>query len=289
MAASKRCLDHFVTMVGNPDDAAATYKRLGFRVMPAMEHVKIGTSNTVVQFQDTYLELIGDFANCRLEWVREAYDDWLKLGRDIYAMTSLTSSNLETCRAKLVADGHTPLEIMNASRRVRLPAGGWDETASRSCYMFNENNKFTSLFMSDHPKPEAIWIPDWQCHPNTATRITKVWYVSRDTEADVAYHSTWFGAPPSIREPGRVCWKTARGEHLEVRTPQNMKGDFPEASALEPEIAGRGAGFTVSVTSMAHCRWALRDGGVPFREKDGSLYVVPAYACAMALEFVQAA
>lgn len=287
MATTKRSLDHFVTIVSNPDDGAAIYRRLGFRVMPAMEHVAIGTSNTIIQFQETYLELIGDFSHCRLAWVRDAYADWLNLKRDVYAMTSLTSANLEICRAALIASGHAPMEIMNAARRVRLPSGGWDETASRSCYMLNPANKLTSLFISDHPKPEAIWIPDWQCHPNTAERIIKVWYVSQDAEADLAYHATWFGAPPSITEPGHVAWVTPRGERFEVMTPTRMRQCFPEAADLEDGLKGRGAGFTVSVASLAHCKWALRDGGVPFKERNGALYVPPSHACSMALEFVQ--
>jgi hypothetical protein len=288
MSKTKRSLDHFVTIVGNPDDAAATYRRLGFRVMPTMEHTKIGTANTIVQFLDTYLEFIGDFEHAEHPSIREAYDDWLKHGRDIYAMTSLTSPKLETCRAKLIEEGYAPMEILDASRRVRLPAGGWTQTASRSCYMFNKPNKLTSLFMSDHPKPEAIWIPDWQCHPNTAQRIVKVWYVARDPQADERYHANWFGAPPSIRETGRLSWETPRGERLEVLTPNAMKEAFPEAYELEPDIQGRGAGFTVTVKSLDHCRWALRDGGVAFKERNGALYIHSMQACAMALEFVQA-
>lgn len=288
MTGTKRALDHFVTVVGNPDDAAAVYRRLGFRVMPAMEHTKIGTSNTIIQFLDTYLELIGDFAFEHYPGVRDSYAEWLGLGRDIYAMTSLTSASLDIDRAALIAAGHRPMEIMNASRRVRLPGGGWDETQSRSCYMFNPGNKLTSLFMSDHPKPEAIWIPDWQCHPNTAQRVVKVWYVSRDPEADLAYHSIWFGVPPTVREPGHISWSTARGERFEVLNPAQMRERFPEAADLEAGLSGRGAGFTISVSSLPHCRWALRDGGTPFKERDGALYVPPSHACAMALEFIQA-
>lgn len=288
MPKAKRSLDHFVTIVQNPDDAAAIYRRLGFRVMPAMEHFKIGTSNTIVQFIDTYLELIGDFDHAIHPWIREAYADWLRHERDIFAMTSLTSADLETCRAKLIADGHKPMEILDASRRVRLPAGGWAQTASRSCYMFNEANKLTSLFISEHPKPETIWIPDWQCHPNTAQRIVKVWYLSREAEADLAYFTTWFGGSPSVREPGRVAWETPRGERFEVLEPSLMREVFPEAAQLETDIAGRGAAFTVTVSSLDHCRWALRDGGVPFKERNSALYVAPHYACAMALEFVAA-
>ena len=196
MAQVCRALDHFVGLVRSLEMASNVFRRLGFTVMPVMEHVELGSSNTVVQFHDSYLELIGDLDRVRLPSLTAL----LKRmdGGEGLLFNSLTSASLEDDRDGMVAAGLRPDPIISARRRVRLPQGGWDDTDSRSMYLWNGERKFMSLFISDHRKPQAIWIPDYQVHANGVRRVTGLLYVHVDPRLDADYLSAIFGFQPVV-------------------------------------------------------------------------------------------
>jgi hypothetical protein len=280
---TSRSLDHFVICVGDIETAAEAWRRLGFRVMPVMQHVNIGTSNVIVQFEDTYLELIGDFDYCHLAPLIDRMQPWLALDEDVYWQTSITSRRLEDELEPLRAKGLTPQPINSAARRVRLTEGGWDETDSRSFYTFNEHDIHASLFMSDHRKPEAIWMPGWQCHPNTTRRVLGISYLAEDVARVANYMSLMFGAEPDEKAPDRIAFRTPRGEFLEIC--DQAAGRVPGSQPLQAGVGARGAAFTIGVDSVERCRWALRDGGVPHRQLDQGLVVPASHGCGMALHF----
>jgi Glyoxalase-like domain len=283
-----RSLDHFVILIQQRlETAAEMYRRMGFRMMPIMEHKDIGTSNVIIQFLDTYLELIGDFAHSREPNVNANAAAWGGHG-DIYWQTSLTSKRLENEEAVIKAAGLVPQKIISAARRVRLPEGGWDETDSRSRYVWNEGRETMSLFLSDHRKPEAIWIPGYQQHPNGTKRVLGIRYLSTDLATDSAFFSAMFGNGPASADADHVRYQTPRGEFLELLSPAACADILPEALPLQTGLVGRGAGFTIAVEDLDRCRWALRDGGIPSVERNGALVVAPAYACGMAYEFKEA-
>ncbi len=280
---TSRSLDHFVICVRDIETAAEAYRRLGFRVMPVMQHVEIGTSNVIVQFEDTYLELIGDFDHCRFPPLFDRMRPWLDLGEDIYWQTSITSARLEDEIEPLRAKGFDPQPIASAARQVRLTDGGWDQTDSRSFYTFNDQIIHASLFMSDHRKPEAIWMPGWQCHPNTTRRVHGISYLARDAAEVVDYMSAMFGAAPDEQARGRFAFRTPRGEFLEVCDEE--LGRVAGSQPLQDGVGARGAAFTIGVESLERCRWALRDGGVPHRRMNDCLIVPASHGCGMALHF----
>lgn len=284
-AHTLRSLDHFVSTVGDIETGAEMYRRLGFRVMPTMEHVEIGTSNAIVQFQHTYLELIGDFGFSRSDQINTMMGPWKVLDEYVYWQTSFTSSRLEDDRERLIAKGMQPEQILNAYRKVRKIGGGWDQTASRSMYCFNRANITGSLFISDHARPETIWMPGYTCHPNTAQRVTGISYVARDPETDIAYYAAMLGGDPAVSSPDRVAFHTPRGEVFELLSPAAAAASLPGAHPLQYGCNVRGAAYTISVESLERCRLALRDGGVPATDTDDALHVAAPFAGGMAITF----
>lgn len=278
-----RSLDHFVTVANDLEVAFHAYRRLGFRPMQIMEHVELGTSNIIVQFLDTYLEVIGDFHTCKVASLRDKMQPWLKHA-DMYWMTSLTSSCLDDDRSVVVAAGLAPDPIVSARRRVRLLGGGWDETDSRSMYVWNLPNILTSLFISDHRKPEAIWIPAYQRHPNGASRVLGIRYVNQDPFADEAYLNGMFGGGGTRSDNG-LTFRTPRGETFEVLSPEAYRNRVPYGRALEPGVAGRGADLVLATESMDRCHAALRDGGIPCDVSDDAIYVEAAHCAGVGIEF----
>lgn len=285
-AKTTRSLDHFVISVGDIETASEMYRRLGFRVLPTMEHMNLGTANSIVQFHDTYLELIGDFDHARNPELFQDLSPWTSQG-DVFWQTSFTSSNLENEREPLAAQGLKLEQIASAARRVRLPGGGWIDTASRSAYIWNQEDRLASLFISDHAVPEAIWIPEYQCHPNSCIRVAGFRYLMSEPAKHASYFSKVTGGSPALTSDDLIRFETPRGEFVELATPENLQARYPEAPALSPGTATRGSIFTIVVESLERCRWALRDGGVPHRKTETSLVTNAAYGSGVAYEFIE--
>lgn len=281
-----RSLDHFVVHVTDIEIASEMYRRLGFRVMPTMEHGNIGTSNSIVQFHDTYLELIGDFDRARTPGMKDSSLPWIEQG-DVFWMTSFTSSCLEDEQAGLAEKGIEMAPILSAARKVRLPYGGWDETDSRSSYLWNPDERLASLFISDHRKPEVIWIPAYQCHPNSCIRVGGIRYLMADPLRHAEFFSKVAGGEIASQEADRVRFETPHGEFLELVSPAKLNAQFPESAHLTPGTHTRGAVFTIIVESLERCRWALRDGGVPHRLTNNSIVTGAAHGAGMAYEFIE--
>ena len=281
-----RSFDHFVVYATDIEVASEMYRRLGFRVMPTMEHGHIGTSNSIVQFHDTYLELIGDFNHARAPGMKESSLPWIEQG-DVFWMTSFTSSCLENEQVGLAEKGIEMAPILSAARRVRLPYGGWDETDSRSSYLWNPDEHLASLFLSDHRKPDAIWMPAYQCHPNSCIRVGGIRYLMTDPLRHAEFFSKVVGGAIASQTADYVRFETPRGEFLELVTPAKLKAQYPEAAQLTPGTHTRGAVFTIIVESLERCRWALRDGGVPHRMTINSIVTGATHGAGMAYEFIE--
>ncbi len=281
---TQRSLDHFVAYAQDLGIASNAWRRLGFTVMPIMEHISIGTANAIVQFQGTYLELLGDAEHCQVaslqQNLRRNFPTY-----DGYYMTSFTSSRLEDDRPVLEQQGIELQPIVGASRRVRLPAGGWVNTASRSMYAFHHERPRMSLFLSDHPKPEAIWIHDYQAHANSALDVLELHYVARDPALDEAFISRMMAGAPTQSSGDGLKFRTPRGQTLAVHSEQAARTRWPEFTALQGNETAHGVALTIQVQSMAQCRRALRDGGVPHRVTESTLVVPPSHASGVIIEF----
>jgi hypothetical protein len=282
-----RSLDHFVNCAGDIDIAGEMYRRLGFRVMPAMEHVEIGTSNTIVQLNDTYIELIGDWDHCRSDQIIETMRHWRSVDEYIYWQTAFTSKRLEDDQQAMRDRGMPAAEILNAYRRVRKIGGGWDQTASRSMYCMNAAAITGSVFISDHARPETIWMPGYTCHPNSVVRVLGMSYVARRPGDHVDYYSSMLGGEPAEMSADRVAFHTPRGEFFEILSQDEAKAALPHAQDLQDGLAIRGAAYTFQVESLERCALALRDGGVPYRAEGDTLCTPAAFGAGMAMTFVE--
>jgi hypothetical protein len=281
-----RSLDHFVVFVHDLGLAAAAWRRLGFTVMPIMEHVTIGTSNAIVQFERTYLELLGDLEHCRnaplQENLRRCFPSF-----DGYYMTSFTSNLLEPDYEALKAAG-IDIKLPNgASRRVRLPVGGWIDTASRSMYAFNAQRPRMSLFRSDHPKPEAIWIPDYQAHANSAIDVVTIHHAAQDVGQDVDFFGTLMDGRPAEQSRERVVFRTALGQSMEIHAVDAARRRWPEFTGLQGGEPAHGIGMSIRARSLAQVRRVLRDAGVPHRVTERAIVVPPSHANGLFVEFVE--
>ncbi|MEM7730065.1 MAG: hypothetical protein AAF311_12450, partial [Pseudomonadota bacterium] len=170
----------------------------------------------------------------------------------------------------------------------RKIGGGWDETQSRSRYTLNEDHVTGSIFMSDHPKPEAIWMPGYPVHPNTTRRVAGMTYLDRSPQSDVQYYVDMFGSEPVHVSDERVMFTTPRGEFFELIKAETAAGLFPGVAPLNESHDIRGCGYTMEVESLERCELVLRDGGVPCRKDGHTLFTEAPFGCGMAMAFIEA-
>jgi hypothetical protein len=282
--AGGRSLDHFVMAVEDLGKAGALYERLGFQVLPEMRHIEIGTCNRVFQLHDTYVELLGDIDRAP-EPLRSKVAARFGCGEGI-TLVSLTSSDLVEDRSLLEAAGLDPAPITNARRKVRMPEGHFDESDSRCVYTWHELPSM-SLFISQHHKPEVIWSPAYQRHPNGALRVTGLSYVANEPARIIPYFSAMLGAPPIRQEPGSVVYRTRRGETVEILKPDALDARYAGRVSRCAALPAYGIGLEIAVTDLDSCRDLLARNGVPSAEGSRGLIVAPEAAAGTVIAFVQ--
>lgn len=271
----QKSLDHFVVLVHDANAAAAVYERLGFHVRPLAEHPDIGSRNRVVHFDHTYLEFI-DLSGAR-EDVAGPYLDRFACGEGLVHV-SLTSDRLEDDRERLESAGLRPYPILSARRAITLPDGTAGETASRCFYLWRDDNRYLSLFFSDHPKPDMIFIPEFVKHANGAREVVRCVYQSSSPEADLDYFSRCFGTGPEVREADRLAWRGSRGdvtEILGIDAAMARYGDLLPAATPEP-FSGLGIALHYRVDDLDQCRAVLQNAGLSVHEFDKHAVAVAA-------------
>ncbi len=274
-----RSLDHFIILVRNLDTAITVYQRLGFNARPAAQHVEIGSRNSVVIFDHTYLELL-DLTTTRSQAVKDDYLGRFVAGEGI-THVALTSAKLEPDMDSLASQGVQVGTLLNARRKIRMPSGEDDETASRSVYFWRDHNRYLSLFLSDHPKPHTIFIPEYNNHANSARRVVRLAYMSRDPLADIPYFRTLFGAEPTAVSADGFSMTGARGDVTDVLTveaAQRRYGPFLTVQGLST-LAGVGIAFHYKVESLAECESYFQRTGVLHERRNGKVFVPASEGC----------
>ncbi|MEM6460863.1 MAG: VOC family protein [Pseudomonadota bacterium] len=261
----RKSIDHYVSIVDDLDAAREAYHRLGFNVRPPALHVKLGSSNCVVIFPDTYLELIhiGDAP----PWLADAYLPRLQAGPGL-CHVSLTAHRLNEEHERLAALGYAADTPASASRKVIMPDGREDQTDSNFMYNWKPERRYVSLFFSEHLKPETIFISGHTTHPNGAVDTKRIVAVSEEPTADRPYYQDSYGYPAAQSNSDGFVMLGGRGDAVEVLTPEAAQRRYaPLLDGLE--LAGLG-GFPValhlSVHDIAATRAYLADVGVAFTE-----------------------
>lgn len=282
---ARRALDHYVIQVRDLDVSGFSYERLGFQVMPRMSHIEIGSANRVVQFQSTYLELIGDLDKAK-GVVRNNLDPRWKCGEGL-SMVSLDSNDLAADHA-LVSDWQLdPAPIISARRKVVMPDGSEDETASDCFYIFRRGREYLSLFLSQHRKPHVIWVPEYQQHPNTAVETTGITWVSDDPARDRDYFVQLYGTEPELEEAGLIRFRGTRNDTAEIYSRERLAERYPAIDiAVCDRLPGYPVGLQITVRSLDRLRTILDENKVIYASASGSVIVPSDQAHGVIIEFV---
>lgn len=277
-----RALDHPQIAVHDVAKAMDTYGRLGFTLAPRMFH-SFGTSNCLITFDEDYLELLGDFDNLAPEW--RGRFALLAAGEGL-AHLGLFSDDAEADHAGFVAAGAKPRPLQTFTRPVPLPDGAEDLVRCSVTGVARDAYPGMVLFACHQHRPDLIWRPEWQNHPNTAFGVAGVTYASTDPSRHRDYLELMIGPGATRLEGETLRVDTGREGFIEVIPPAAMQGRFG-AAAHVPAEDDVGVAVRLRVRDLTALIAILKQGEAPFFTPNPGLVTIPAGAAhGVILEFV---
>jgi catechol 2,3-dioxygenase-like lactoylglutathione lyase family enzyme len=274
-----RRIDHLVIAVHDLDKAADFYQRLGFQVGARNRH-SWGTENRLVQFPDTFLELItvGEGAGIPSHdtgkfsfgaFVR----DYLQ-HREGLAMLVLQSQDAKADAARFRESGIGSYEPFHFERTGRRPDGSETKVAFTLAFASLPDAPRAGFFVCQQHFPENFWNPDFQHHDNKALGISTVALAAPEPESSRAFLAPFTDAEPTSPALHDLSFRLG-DSHLDVMTTDDAAEVFGsvEAELNQPAFVA----FGVRVEDIGRQAQALDAAEIPYQHI-GSRLIVPASA-----------
>jgi hypothetical protein len=269
-------IDHVVVNVRDRiDEAAATYRQLGFTLTPRGYH-SLGSMNHLAMFGTDYLELIaapaGDTARPEIMAAPEGLNGLVFASEDAAATY-----------AALAAAGVPVHPAMQFTRPVALPDGAQDATF-RTVHLAPRGTGLGRLYFCQHLTRDLVWRDEWRHHANGALGVVRAVIAANDPQDLGALFARMFGAA-SVRSIEGGCTLAAGLARFDVLTPDAVLAQLGDAA---PDGGGRAeymAALTLRTLSLETAASAL--SGVAGLRREAGRALVPAEAAfGVALEFI---
>jgi len=270
-------LDHVVVNARDRiDDAADTYRRLGFTLTPRGYHT-LGSMNHLAMFGTDYLELIaarpGDVGR------PEIMDSPLGLDGLVFG-TQDAAATFEALRRQDVAI-EPPQQF---SRPVDIGAGQRD-AAFRTTRLTRGSVPAGRLYFCEHLTRDLVWRDEWRHHANGAVGVARAVIAAQDPDTLGRLFARMFGAA-TVRGTDEGCSLILGLSRFDVVTPAALWELFGDAA---PDSRGRRdymAALTFRTVSLDAAETALEAGGIRGVDRIGTSVLVPATeAFGVTLEF----
>lgn len=290
MANGPLGLEHPLVCSRDLDQLAAAYRAMGFAPAPKGFH-PWGTGTQLVMFPDNFIELMGIEDPSRLDDASAGgfrfgrfVSDFLK-EREGVAMVALHSEDARGDLAAVTDRGIPNAGYVDFRRAVRLPDGTDDEAVVSLAMLIDPDRKRLSHFICQQHRPEFVFVPAWQQHPNGADGITRITYAAEDPDAvRPRFAGIWGDAAPmpveggfEVATPGGSFTVLAQGAAEERFSDVGL----PEGWRSEPCAVA----ISVRVPEPLMMVGLLTQNGVPGRFHHGIVQVGAAAAGNVVLEF----
>ena len=273
-------IDHAVVMVRDLDQAAATWKKLGFTISPRGTHsAHMGSGNYTIMLDPDYIELLGVLAPTEHNAPARAFLD-KREGIERIAFTAVDSADgAEEIRAR----GYPPIGPTDFERPVTMPDGKLAAAKFRTFqWPVAEAPGGVRIFACQHKTRETVWIPELMTHANGAKRLREVLLVAEEPAKEAAHLSRMIDRDAREGADGSVVVPSGgnRADFVFL-TKAQLGRRYPEVPlAILPE---RGAAGLVIAADLAAAEQAL---GATAVRSGGSICVSPALANGTLLAFV---
>lgn len=285
-------IDHPLVSVRDHAAALANYRRLGFAPSPISYH-PWGTVTSLMMFPSNFIELIGvadpgKFGTAAVD----GFCFGRRLGEFLareegVSLVALHSTDCDGDHAELVARGLASQGRIDFRRAMRLPDGSPGEAVVSLGLFLDDELPDVSNFICHQHRPELIWVPGWQQHPNGAQGIAALTYVAAEPERLVARWRLIYG-DEAVGQVDGVFQADSGCGRLRALTPDQAAAEYgavglPQARAERPHAIA----IRVAVESLALVIKVLAAGGLSGVERGGCLQVAPEHCGNVILEFAE--
>jgi hypothetical protein len=270
-------LDHVVVNVRDRiDDAAATYRRLGFTLTPRGYHT-LGSMNHLAMFGTDYLELIatrpGD--QSRPEILASPFGlDGLVFGTEDAAAT------YEALRRNEV-----PIDPPQQFSRPVEVGGEARDAVFRTTRLPRSASPAGRLYFCQHLTRDLVWRDEWRHHANGAVGVARAVIAAEEPEILGGLFAHLFGSD-TVRATDDGCSLILGLSRFDIVHPGALWEMFGGAA---PDSRGRRdymAALSFRTLSLDAAETALEVGGVRGVDRIGTSVLVPATeAFGVTLEF----
>jgi hypothetical protein len=292
MANVRFGIDHPVVTVRDLDTVRDQYRKLGFAPNPVGYH-PWGTTLSLLMFKDNFIEIIA--VHDASKFGTNAVDGFC-YGRNVgnftdrvegLGLVALHSKDARADHAYLVQRGLRSQGLIDFRRDMKKPDGSPDVAVVSLGLFMNEDQRDVSNFICHQHRPELIWVPEWQNHPNGVHAVAGVTYVA-DAPLDLApRYVAFYGEARVKQSKDHVETDTGCGV-IRVVSPAAADKYF-DAVALPAWDGTQPHGISISVRTPHFDRleelW--RANGVPsVRSPRGSWLVAPEHCGNVIMEFL---
>jgi hypothetical protein len=246
-------LDHVVVNVRDRlDEAAETFRRLGFTMTPRGTHT-LGSINNLAIFGTEYLELLGARAgDTRRPEV---------LGSPV-GLNGLVFATADSAAVFSELDGsgvpvEPPLEF---SRPVELPGGARDATF-RVVRLKPGVTDVGRLFFCHHFTRDLVWRDEWRHHANGVIGVSRAVIAARDPAVLGGLFARMFGTD-AVQQSATGCALLVGLSRFDVVTPEGLAVEFGAAAASAEGRDTFMAALTLRVRSVERAVAAVQVPGV---------------------------
>ena len=288
-----RGIDHVVHCVRDLDQAAAFYERLGFTLTPRASH-PWGTDNRLVQFKDTFIEILTVAAP---ERIAEPAPDGFEFGahnrdylraREGMSMLALKGADPAADARSFAAQGLSPRPPFHFERGARLPDGAEVTVGFDLAFAMDAGMPEAVFFTCQQSAPELFWKPAFQSHENGASAVAEVVMIGSASPAMLRFMRGVFGAARVSETAGGLRVETGGGTVTVLsRTAfdDRFPGRAPERAPNRPHFAA----YRIAVKDLGLTKDLLDGTGVPSQWHGETIQVGAQDLFGVALEFSEAA
>ena len=283
-----RLFDHLVLCVKDLEHARQTYSALGFTLTPRADH-PFGTSNSLVQLQGSFLELLGVSDPSRFPppvpgrfsfalYNKAFLDRHEGLSMLVFASTDAVADAAKFHEAGL--DGYEPFHF---GRKATLPDGTEADVSFSLAFVTNKAIPDAAFFTCQQHAPEHFWRAEYQRHANGGARLIEVVMSAAKPAEFQGFFDRLMNAH-SATAPGRLSVGEATGR-LTVLDHEELAVRFPEAPRRGSLDAPRFEAFVIQINDLEGTRRMFASARIPHRFTSRSIVVPPSHAHGVAIEF----
>jgi hypothetical protein len=286
-----RRLDHVVLAARDLDAQAQIFRHMGFRVGARNAH-PWGTQNHIVQFADTFLELICAPApyHAPVDPDPRAFSfaafvhDYVQT-REGAAMLALTGADARADAQAFHDWGMGDFEPFHFERRGQRANGEPTQVGFTLAFARAKTMPDVGFFTCAHQYPENFWDRDLQSHANGVTGVSKVTLVA-ENPADHAEFLSHFTQLRDFRSSSMgIEFELGDGQVIEVLTPVAYGFHYGAQALSHARVQPHIAALELRTSSLESVRQALTGGRIDYTQDRGRLIVQASAACGVTLAF----